>query len=104
MELRLIHKKENRELAFPFANGCKRETGSGRVEQYNDYDPVIMQDKRYVMTIRGAETKPYEGEIFTYLLLRDDNAFLCGEYCWPSDEWTGYLVDDNGKRIGRINS
>lgn len=104
MELRLVNKKENRELAFPFANECKRETGSGRVKQYNDCDPVIMQGKRCVMAIRGAETKPSEGEIFTYLLLRDDKAGLCGEYCWPSDEWTGYLVNDNGKSIGRINS
>jgi hypothetical protein len=104
MELRLVNKKENRELDFPFANECKRDIGTGRVRLYDNCDPVIMQGERCIMAVKGAEKKPSEGDIFAYLLLTDDKVGRCAEYCWSSEEWTAYLVNDSGKSIGRINS
>ena len=104
MELRLIHKKENRELDFPFANDCKRDIGTGRIRLYENCDPVIMQGERCVASAKGAERKPNDGEIFAYLLLTDGNGGRCAEYCWPTEEWTAYLVNDSGKSISRINS
>ena len=102
MEFRLVNRETNRELAFPFANDCMREKGSGMVVFDADKRPLIMQEHRIMMCSSANFSPVWENRVMCYLRLIDKGVGCRGEYDWSPDEWNAFIVNDNGKTIDRL--
>ena len=102
MELRLVNRETNRELAFPFTNECMREKGSGAIAFDADKRPLIMQGHRIAMCSSANFSPVWENRVMNYLMLTDKEVGCCREYDWSSDEWNAFIVNDNGKTIDKL--